>query len=77
MKADIKYWQADAEVITIEAQTVKGRAALVEQFPLYKAGKLFNAYLASNGSLRWEFPSNSSDLESFIDNDSCTKEKIA
>lgn len=77
MKADITYWQADAEVITIEAQTGKGQTALVETFPLYEAGKLFDAYVTSNGALRWEFPLHSSELESFLDNAPCSKEKIA
>ncbi|NJN31708.1 MAG: hypothetical protein HC824_15755 [Synechococcales cyanobacterium RM1_1_8] len=77
MKADIKYWQADTEVIAIEAQTGKGQTALVETFPLYDTGKRFDAYVASNGALRWEFPVNSSELESFLNNAPCTTEQIA
>ena len=71
MPRDIEYWQSETE-ITVEPKTVKGRAMMVEQFPIYGAAKEYKAYLANNGVLRWEFPVRSSSLTQFLDAGLCT-----
>lgn len=77
MKPDIEYWQTDTG-ITVEPQTINGRVALIEEFPLSKSGRLFNAYMAGTGSWRWEFSRNSSELQGFLDNDTFTAaERVA
>ena len=77
MQRDIEYWQKEDDVIVVEPQTVKGRAIMVEEFPIYGKATHYRSYLGNNGSVIWEFPSDSKALHSFFQSKICNVVSVA
>ena len=76
MQRDIEYWQDETNDITVEPKTVKGRATMVEQFPIYSTAKLYKAYLSNRGRMRWVFPDDSSIFHEFLNASNCSAEQV-
>lgn len=77
MQRDIEYWQDETNAITVEPKTVRGRTVMVEQFPIYSTAKLYKAYLANTGEMRWVFPDNSSIFHDFLNASACIAAQVA
>ena len=76
MQPDLEYWIDEANTVTVEPKTVKGREIMVQEFPIYGVAKLYKAYLANNGALRWEFPELSTIWQTFLRSQHCSASQV-